>query len=438
MKIRSLLLCVGCLAAALLAMPASAGNAAEGKLKVLVVTGGHDYDQPAFEALFRADEGLDCEFQSHEKGEPKPIDTITGSGIEAYDAIVLYDMYHDRLPRLTEKQMEAYASVIRGGKGLVVLHHALADFQYWPGFEQMIGGRYYLQEHTANGVKKPRSTYKHDLDLHVEIADPDHYITRGLEDFDIHDEAYGGLGLDPSAHVLLETEHEQSSPVVGWAKPYGKGRVVAIQLGHDRHAYENPSYRRLVSRSVRWVTHETPEDNARKPLFNGKDLSGWTAEGNARFTVENGILVGRQGPGGAAGDLYSEAEYGDFECEVTWAMSWPGNSGVWFRYVNGGKAYQADILEYKNPLCWSGSLYCGGKMFIATNEDPSIVHRDGWNTFLIRARGDHLVLHLNGRKVADIRDDSSARGKFGIQVHAGDQFADMAIRIADIRVRMLD
>ena len=51
---------------------------------------------------------------------------------------------------------------------------------------------------------------------------------------------------------------------------------------------------------------------------------------------------------------------------------------------------------------------------------------------------DHLQIYLNGRKVADIRDDSFPRGKFGLQVHAGEAFARMAIRIADMRVRRLD
>ena len=174
-----------------------------------------------------------------------------------------------------------------------------------------------------------------------------------------------------------------------------------------------------------------------KPVFNGRDLAGWKARGNASWSVEDGILVGRQGPGGAAGDLFSEAEYGDFECEVTWAMDWPGNSGVWFRFVDDGKAYQADILEWKDPVCWSGSVYCPGKMFIARNEDPSIISRDGWNVFVIRAQKDHLVVHLNGRKVADVREGSSPRGKLGFQVHAGADFAKMAIRVADMRWRSL-
>jgi hypothetical protein len=314
----------------------------------------------------------------------------------------------------------------------------MANFQEWPEYERMMGGKFYLKKHVENGIEAPPSGYKHDVDIPVEIADQDHFITKGLADFVIHDETYSRFAVSPAAHVLLRTKHPDSGPVIGWTTAYGKARVVCLQLGHDAKAYANPNYRALVSRAIRWVARQTSDDAAMKPLFNGKDLAGWKTEGNAAWTIQEGILIGRQGPGQAAGDLFTEAEYGDFEMAVTWAMDWPGNSGVWFRYVNGAKAYQADILEWKNPVCWSGSLYCGGKMFIAMNENPALVRRDSWNTFIVRAQKDHIVILLNGHKVADLRDGSSERGKFGIQVHAGAEFAKMAIRIADISVRPLE
>jgi hypothetical protein len=121
----------------------------------------------------------------------------------------------------------------------------------------------------------------------------------------------------------------------------------------------------------------------------------------------------------------------------TFTVKWPANSGIWFRYQSHQKAYQADILEYTNPRCWTGSLYCGGKMFIAMNKDPAIVNREGRNTFVIRAAGRRLVVFLNGHVVADVHDDSSDRGSFGIQVHAGKQFGPMRIEIEELKVRRL-
>ena len=118
-------------------------------------------------------------------------------------------------------------------------------------------------------------------------------------------------------------------------------------------------------------------------------------------------------------------------------MHWPGNSGVWYRYQSANQAYQADILEYENPYALTGSLYCTGKMFIAINDKPEIVNREGWNTLVIRSVGNRQVLILNGKKVADVRDDTSRQGHIGFQVHQGDDFQDMKIEVKQLDLRDL-
>lgn len=182
---------------------------------------------------------------------------------------------------------------------------------------------------------------------------------------------------------------------------------------------------------------EAPGKEKRKRLFNGKDLSGWRAEGGAVWTVEDECIVGVQGPNGEAGDLFTEQEYADFDLRVSYKIQWPANSGVWFRYQAPDKAYQADILEYKDPEAYSGTLYCPGKMFLAVNKDPSIVKKDDWNTMGIRAEGDHLVITLNGTVTADVRDASHARGKIGFQIHAGDEFKNMKLTVRRVALRPL-
>lgn len=172
-------------------------------------------------------------------------------------------------------------------------------------------------------------------------------------------------------------------------------------------------------------------------LFNGKDLKGWKTVGEAAWTVEKGVLVGRQGPGGKVGELLTDKEFDDFELSVTYKVDWPANTGVWFRYQNPKTAYQADILEYKNPEAYSGTLYCPGKMFLARNLDKKLEKKDGWNTMQVRAQGDHIVIHLNKKKVADVRDKTTNRGRIGFQVHPGDQFKNMGIHVKEIKIRLL-
>ena len=170
-------------------------------------------------------------------------------------------------------------------------------------------------------------------------------------------------------------------------------------------------------------------------LFNGKDLTGWKAEGNAKWSVENGMLVGAQGEKNAPGDLFTEKDYDNFELKLVYKVVWPANSGVWFRYQSPEKAYQADILEYKEPVAYSGTIYSPGKMFLAANTDPTIEKKNDWNTMIIKADGDHLVVTLNGKKTADVRDASYATGKIGFQVHPGAEFATMKIMVKEMELK---
>ncbi|NLE61660.1 MAG: DUF1080 domain-containing protein [Planctomycetes bacterium] len=173
------------------------------------------------------------------------------------------------------------------------------------------------------------------------------------------------------------------------------------------------------------------------PLFNGKDLTGWQATGNAKWVVQDGALIGTQGDNNAPGDLLTEASYGDFQLAVTYKVEWPCNSGIWFRYQSAKQAYQADILEYTDPKCYTGTLYCTGKKFIAMNTDPSIEEKDGWNTISIRAEGRHLQVWLNGTQTADVQDDTSDAGKVGFQVHPGAEYGTMKIIVREVLLQPL-
>lgn len=175
-------------------------------------------------------------------------------------------------------------------------------------------------------------------------------------------------------------------------------------------------------------------------LCDGKTLKGWKATGKAEWAVKDGAIIGRQGAGGAAGDLLTEQQWKDFEAELEWSMKWPGNSGIWFRYSNADSAYQADILDQaSHPGVLSGSLYCAGKMFIAENRDAASVKKDGWNRMRIRAHGDGITIEQNGRRVIQMRDKTfPGPGSIGIQLHAGKSFEGMEIRVRKLRVRSLD
>jgi len=172
-----------------------------------------------------------------------------------------------------------------------------------------------------------------------------------------------------------------------------------------------------------------------KPLFNGKDLTGWTKVGDGIFKVEDGCLLGTQ-TSGKGGDLFTVSEWDNFELRATYRVVWPANTGIWFRYGRK-KGYQFDILKHPKPVGFSGTLYCPGKVFIFANLDESIENRDGWNKARIVARGDELTLWLNGKKTGTARDGTHSKGKIGIQVHGGENFKGMKGIFKKIEIRKL-
>jgi len=76
-------------------------------------------------------------------------------------------------------------------------------------------------------------------------------------------------------------------------------------------------------------------------------------------------------------------------------------------------------------------------MFIAMNEDKSLVDREGFNTMKVCAEGDHIEIWINGHKVADVHDETTDSGKIGFQVHPGAQFGPMKIVVRQMLLKQL-
>jgi type 1 glutamine amidotransferase len=235
------------LASALGLMCSTALWAAEnpGKTRVLVVTGGHDFEQEPFFKLFKDNPEITFRAVAH----PNAHALLKPEAAKEWDVLVAYDMHQD----ISDEAKADFVARLKEGKGLVVLHHAIASYQQWPEYNKIIGARYYLDETTVNGVKKARSQYQHDVDFTLQIADPNHPVTKGLKDFKIHDETYNLFDVFEGSHPLITTTEPLSNKTLGWAKTYEAARVVYLQSGHDHLAYENPNFQQLLRQAIRWV-----------------------------------------------------------------------------------------------------------------------------------------------------------------------------------------
>ncbi len=222
-----------------------------GKTRVLVVTGGHGFEQEPFFKLFKDNPEITYRAVEH----PKAHALFTADAAKAWDVLVLYDMHQG----ISDQAKADFVARLKEGKGLVVVHHAIADYQDWPEYTAIIGAHYYLAATNINGVAKPGSAYKHGVDFRIHVADPQHPVTRGLKDFDIHDETYKWFDVAEGVHPLLTTDEPESNKVIGWAKTYQGARVVYIQLGHDHFAYENPNYQQLLKQAIAWTARRPAE-----------------------------------------------------------------------------------------------------------------------------------------------------------------------------------
>ena len=210
-----------------------------------------------------------------------------------------------------------------------------------------------------------------------------------------------------------------------------------------------------------------------KSLFNGKDLTGWAGRTN-HWSIEDGAITGqtsKENP--AKGNNFLIAKDGeqnlvvdDFEIRFSYKFSgdW-GNSGLQYRskdfgdFVVGG--YQGD-LEVGNT--YSGILYeerargilaqrgqktvvkeVDGKTKVEevgsvgkSAEIQAAINKNGWNDYVIIAKGNHLQHFINARQTVDVTDEQESKaaksGILAFQLHAG---PPMKIQFKNVRIKSL-
>ena len=183
-------------------------------------------------------------------------------------------------------------------------------------------------------------------------------------------------------------------------------------------------------------------------LFNGKDLSGWKQlGGTAKYQVKNGEIQGITVANSPNSFLVTEKEYGDFIFETDVKLDNTSNSGIQFRseskadYENG-KVYGYQMEIDPSLRAWSGGIYDesrrGWLYPMELNEKNKFSFKPGqWYHYRIECIGHHLKTFVNGKQMAHVIDDASAKGFFALQVHAvgNESEAGKAIHWKNIRIQ---
>ncbi|MBI1786768.1 MAG: ThuA domain-containing protein [Acidobacteria bacterium] len=213
-----------------------AGFTGADPVRVQITTGGHPYD-PSFYSLFEH-EGLSVTVNPHPSGFLRDLR-------KSADVLVLYDLA-DTTGEEERRNLEAF---LESGRGLVVLHHAIADNWQWKWwYQEVVGGRFLM----GQDGEMPRSAAKANEVIRARPV-ADHPILKGVGTLNLLDETYNGMWISPNSRVLMETDNPNSNKPVVWIGPWRKSRVAVIQLGHGPAAHRDPGYRKLVHNAILWA-----------------------------------------------------------------------------------------------------------------------------------------------------------------------------------------
>lgn len=249
---------------------------------LLVLSGGHPYDEPAFAALLDSLSGWCVTHLLHPEAE-----RLVGEGrADQADGLLFYDMpgYTFADGRVeTAPPSEAFRRAITArfaaGRGAVAMHHALAGWAEWPEWAELIGGRFLYQPGEVRGLAVPDSGYRHDVAYTAEVV-CDHPVTAGLlATFPVTDELYLAEVFAGDITPLVRAQHQftrenfysaaaavagrmfdnagwnhaNGNDCVAWVKRAGAANLVYLQFGDGPDTYANPAVRQILANALRFT-----------------------------------------------------------------------------------------------------------------------------------------------------------------------------------------
>jgi putative heme-binding domain-containing protein len=218
---------------------------------------------------------------------------------------------------------------------------------------------------------------------------------------------------------------------------------------------------RLILLSLLFTSFASAQDGF-KPLFNGKDLTGW--DGNPElWSVEEGCITGKTtGPEQLAYNqflIWRGGKVKNFELHAK-IKETGNNTGIQYRskeLPENGKwsigGYQCDIhpatpnnaMVYEERgrgiIVQNGQgvvIDPEGKRWLASEHEPVKVDIAQWHEYTVIAQGNHLIHKIDGKVTIDLLDfeesKRSLEGLIAFQIHRGPA---MKVQIKDVMLKEL-
>ncbi len=169
----------------------------------------------------------------------------------------------------------------------------------------------------------------------------------------------------------------------------------------------------LLATILIWALPAVAEDGWIE-MFDGKTLDGWKAsESPENWAVEDGCITGK---GSRSHLFWMERKCTDCEFRAEVKISDKGNSGMYFRakFMEGWpEGYEAQVNATHKDWKRTGSLYN------FANIKEQLVEPDTWYSQHIIAKGNHIIIKVNGKTVVDYVDEANthAEGYLALQQH---------------------
>ena len=242
-------------------------------------------------------------------------------------------------------------------------------------------------------------------------------------------------------------------------------RALSILLERHRWLRNSDLGKRIEAIIASNSPASTSEDGEWVPLFNGRDLDGWTVRsGFADYRVEDDSIVGTTAAGSPNTFLCTEREFSDFILEFEVLCDRGLNSGVQFRsnayseetevrMERNGKSivrkmpadrvygYQVEIAANNN----AGRIYDEARRGTWLDSGPPasleqpVFKPDDWNHYRVVVLGDYIQTFVNGVKIADFHDSVTASGFIGLQVHGiREGQGPFSVRWRNLKIKELD
>jgi type 1 glutamine amidotransferase len=214
------------------------------KLRAACLIGDYYHSSAAIEAALRPvldSHDIDSEYFTEPKAFPR-------TGLCDYDLVVVAKEARAK-PESSEERWSgeenegALATFVEGGGKLFALHNGLASYDPDGTYTRLVRGRFLFHPH-----EHPR----------FQVRCPDgNAAFGGLKFFEIEDEMYFVHVDSAKTEVILETySPDYGSSAAAWRHCAGAGRVFCFTPGHTTAVLENPIYRSILLRGVKWLMRE--------------------------------------------------------------------------------------------------------------------------------------------------------------------------------------